>query len=112
MQTVAETPTFTRQADKLFSEDEKRELIDFLAVNPLAGDEIPGTGGVRKVRIAASGRGKRGGARVIYYYLDETMPIYALLVYAKNARDDMTPDEKRLVAALAAALKAAWKDRK
>ena len=112
MQTVAETPTFTRQADKLFSEDEKRELIDFLAVNPLAGDEIPGTGGVRKVRIAASGRGKRGGARVIYYYLDETMPIYALLVYAKNARDDMTPEEKRLVAALAAALKAAWKDRK
>ena len=49
MQTVAETPTFSRQADKLFSEDEKRELIDFLAEHPLAGDEIPGTGGVRKL---------------------------------------------------------------
>ncbi len=112
MQTVAETPIFTRQTEKLFSEDEKNELIDFLAENPLAGDEIPGTGGVRKVRFAASGRGKRGGARVIYYYLDETTPLYALLAYAKNAKDDMTSEEKRTVAALAAALKAAWKERK
>ena len=69
MQTVAETPTFARQADKLFSEDEKRAVIDFLAENPLAGDEVPGTGGVRKLRFGASGRGKRGGARVIYYFL-------------------------------------------
>ena len=106
MQSVAETPIFTRQTAKLFSEDEKAELVDFLAANPLAGDEIPGTGGVRKVRFAASGGGKRGGARVIYYYLDATMPLYALLAYAKNARDDMTPDEKQRVAALAAALKA------
>ena len=112
MQAVAETPIFTRQTGKLFSEDEKRELIDFLAENPLAGDEIPGTGGVRKVRFAASGRGKRGGARVIYYYLDDSMPLYALLAYAKNAKDDMSPEEKRVVASLAATLKAAWKERK
>ena len=112
MQVVAETPIFTRQTEKLFSEGEKRELIDFLAENPLAGDEIPGTGGVRKVRFAASGRGKRGGARVIYYYLDDTMPLYARLAYAKNAKDDMSADEKRTVAALAAALKAAWKEQK
>ena len=112
MQTVAEAPIFSRQTDKLFSEDEKRELIDFLAENPLAGDEIPGTGGVRKVRFAASGRGKRGGARVIYYYLDETMPLYALLAYAKNAKEDMTPDEKRAVSALVTALKATRKEMK
>jgi mRNA-degrading endonuclease RelE of RelBE toxin-antitoxin system len=112
MHTVAETPIFSRQIDKLFSEDEKRELIDYLAENPLAGDEIPGTGGVRKVRFAASGRGKRGGARVIYYYLDETMPIYALLAYAKNAKDDMTPDEKRAVSALVVVLKATRKEMK
>ena len=112
MQTVAETPIFTRQTEKLFSEDEKRELIDFLAENPLAGDEIPGTGGVRKVRFAASGRGKRGGARVIYYYLDETVPLYALLAYAKNAKEDINPDEKRMVATIAATLKTAWKQAK
>ena len=52
MQTVAETPTFTRQADKLFSEDERRELIDYLADNPMAVDQMPGTGGVRKLRFA------------------------------------------------------------
>ncbi|MCT2541256.1 type II toxin-antitoxin system RelE/ParE family toxin [Sedimentimonas flavescens] len=97
---------------KLFTEDEKRELIDFLAENPLAGAEIPGTGGVRKVRFAASGRGKRGGARIIYYYLDDTMPLYALQAYAKNDQGDMTPDEKRAVSALAAALKATRKEKR
>ncbi len=111
MQSVAETPIFTRQTEKLFTEEEKRELINFLAENPLAGDEIPGTGGVRKVRFAASGRGKRGGARIIYYYLDETMPLYALLANAKNDQSDMTPDEKRAVSSLAAALKATRKER-
>ena len=75
MQTVAETPIFSRQANKLFSEDEKRELIDYLAGNPLAGDEIRGTGGVRKVRFRAMGRGKRGGVRVIYFYAGEGVPI-------------------------------------
>ncbi len=110
MQTVAETPIFSRQASKIFDEEQKRELINFLAANPEAGDEIPGTGGVRKVRFASSGRGKRGGARVIYYFLDETMPIYALLVYAKNVKTDMSPDEKRAAAALAAELKKAWRE--
>ena len=111
MQTVAETPTFTRQAEKLFNEDEKQEIITFLAENPTAGDVIPDTGGVRKLRFAVSGRGKRGGARVIYYYLDETIPLYALLAYPKNAKSDMTPNEKRAVSALVDALKAARRTR-
>ena len=111
MQTVAETPIFSRQADKLFNEEERRELIDFLAENPLAGNRIPGTGGVRKLRFAASGRGKRGGVRVIYYFLDNYAPIYALLVYAKAAQTDMTQEEKRAVSALAKALRTAWKER-
>lgn len=112
MRTVVETPTFSRQTDKLFSQDEKRELIDLLAASPLAGDEIPGTGGVRKLRFAASGRGKRGGARVIYYYLDDAMPVYALLAYAKAAKTNLTPKERRSVSAIASALKATWKDRR
>lgn len=101
-----------RQTERLFNEDEKRELIDFLAENPLAGDEIPGTGGVRKVRFASSGRGKRGGTRVIYYYLDDTMPLYALLAYAKNDQDDMTAEQRRTVSNLAAELKAIWKGKR
>ncbi len=111
VQTVAETPIFSRQADRLFNEEQRRELIDFLAENPLAGDRIPGTGGVRKLRFAASGHGKRGGARVIYYFLDNTVPIYALLVYAKAAQTDMTQEEKRAVSTLATALRTAWKER-
>lgn len=105
MQTVAETPTFTRQASNIFTEDEKQELIDFLAANPLAGDVIPGTGGVRKLRFGSAGGGKRGGARVVYYYLGEDSPLYALLAYAKSARTDLTPEERRTVATLAASIK-------
>lgn len=112
MQTVAETPLFTRQSGKLFDESEKAELINFLASNPLSGEVIPGTNGVRKVRFASSGRGKRGGARVIYYFLDDTMPLYALLAYAKNVKDDMSPAEKKTVSDLVETLKAAWKDQK
>ena len=110
MQTVAETPTFSRQADKLFSEDERRELVDYPARNPMAGDEIPGTGGVRKLRSGALGRGKRGGARVICFYGGERTPVYALLAYAKSAKTDLSPAERRAVATLAAAIKAAGKE--
>jgi hypothetical protein len=110
-QTVAETPIFTRQTEKLFSEDEKQGLIDCLAENPLVGGEIPGTGGVGKLRFAVSGRGKRGGARIIYTYLDDTLPLDALLAYAKSDQGDLTPDETRMVSALAAAIKATRKDK-
>ena len=110
MQTVAETSTFCRQADKLFSEDERRKLVDYPARNPMAGDEIPGTGGVRKLRFGALGRGKRGGARVICFYGGERMPVYALLAYAKSAKTDLSPAERRAVATLAAAIKAAGKE--
>lgn len=105
MQTVVELPTFIRQAEAIFSPEERTALIDYLATNPMLGDEIPGAGGVRKLRFAASGRGKRGGARVIYYWYSEEAPIYALLVYAKNVRTDLTAAEKKTVAAIAKAIK-------
>ena len=105
MQTVAETPTFSRQADKLFSEDERRELIDYLAEHPLAGDEIPGTGGVRKMRFGVFGRGKRGGVRVIYFFGGGRMPIYTLLAYSKADKTDLSPGERRAVAKLADSIK-------
>ena len=104
-QTVAETPTFTKQADKIFSNEAKRDVIDFLAANSKAGDIIPGTGGVRKVRVPTSGRGKRGGARVVHFYYDESTPLFALAVYAKSQKADMTTDEKRKVTALVQILK-------
>ncbi|MDR3516553.1 MAG: addiction module toxin RelE [Azospirillaceae bacterium] len=78
--TVVETTAFARRADKLLSVDERDELITFLAENPEAGDEIPGTGGVRKVRFAAKGKGRSGGARVIYHFFDRANPLYAVFI--------------------------------
>src|SRR5690606_35152752 len=105
MQTVVELPTFIRQAEAIFSPEERTALIDYLAAYPLMGDEIPGTGGVRKLRFSAGGKGKRGGTRVIYYWYGDEAPIYALLVYAKSVRTDLSPAEKKTVAAIAKAIK-------
>lgn len=67
---VVETPEFLSAVEKLMSPDERALLVDFLAYNPLSGDLMQGTGGLRKLRWRLEGRGKRGGARVIYFYYD------------------------------------------
>lgn len=107
MQTVVETKPFSRRADALLKADERLDLIAYLAANPMAGDVIPGTGGIRKLRWRAKGKGKSGGVRVIYYTYDESQPIFALLIYGKNEADDLTPDEKRTLSRVAAEIKAA-----
>ena len=104
--TVVETSLFLRQAESIWSEPERGALVDYVARNPEAGDVVPGTGGVRKLRWGRSGIGKRGGSRVIYLFHNVDRPIYLLLAYAKADREDLTPDEKKAVAALAAQLKA------
>ena len=63
--------------------------------NPYAGDLVPGTGGVRKLRAAVAGRGKRGSARVLYYYVDSRLTVYFLLAYAKNETRDLSPAGKQ-----------------
>jgi len=112
MLTVVETSAFARRAEKLLSVDEHEELIFHLALHPESGDEIPGTGGVRKVRFAAKGKGKSGGVRVIYYFFDEENPLYAIFLYGKNEQADLSSEQKRQVAAFAATLKAAAKVRR
>ena len=92
--TVVETPEFLSATRKLLNDDERAQLVDFLAMNPGAGDLIAGTGGVRKVRWALPGRGKRGGARVIYFYHDAGMPLFALTAYAKNERSDVSQQDR------------------
>ena len=67
--TVAETPEYLRRADRLLSSAEQTRVVEYLAANPMTGDLIRGTGGVRKLRWARGGRGKSGGVRVIYYFL-------------------------------------------
>lgn len=109
---VVETTAFARRAEKLLAPDEKNELITFLAESPEAGDEIPGTGGVRKVRFAAKGKGKSGGVRVIYYYFDQGNPLYAVFIYGKGEQANLTPDQTKAVAGFAAGIKAAAKARR
>ena len=92
--TVIETPEFQVVAQKLISSEELTLLIDYLAYNPSAGDIIPGTGGVRKLRWALEGRGKRGGARVIYFFHNTDMPLFVLTAYAKNERTDLTQADR------------------
>jgi hypothetical protein len=103
--TVAETAIFVRQAEKIWGDDEREEFVTFIAANPDIGNVIPDTGGVRKVRWKRAGVGKRGGARVIYFYRGVARPLYLLMVYAKARREDLSPDEKREVRGLAAVLK-------
>jgi mRNA-degrading endonuclease RelE of RelBE toxin-antitoxin system len=105
--TVRETPIFSRRADALLSPNERHALIAFLAENPLSGDVIKDTGGVRKVRFAAKGRGKSGGVRVIYYFLDLDTPLTAIFIYGKGEQVDLTAKQKRAVTDMAAAIKAA-----
>ena len=94
MHSVAETTAFTRRADALLSGEERDALIDLLAWNPLVGVVIPGTGGVRKLRFGAGGRGKRGAFRVVYYVLADELPIVAIMIYGKNEKADPTPAER------------------
>lgn len=90
-----ETPVFTRQVLELLSDEEYAEFQQFLMEHPEAGDVIEGTGGLRKVRWKQGGKGKRGGVRVIYYFVDEADQLRMLLMYRKGLQDDLTPDQRR-----------------
>jgi hypothetical protein len=82
-------------------------IADYLIDRPDAGEVIPGAGGARKLRWAAKGKGKRGGARVIYVYVVLAANIYLLRCYAKDVRTDLTADEKKELRQIAAYLKGA-----
>lgn len=91
MYTIVETPTFVRLAAEIWSEAELMEFRLWLAGNPLAGDVIPGTGGLRKVRWSRPGMGKRGGARVVYFNQLSEGVIALLMVYTKAKFDNLPP---------------------
>lgn len=92
-----ETQIFTEDLIELLSDDEYAEFQKYLASNPLAGDVIQQTGGLRKIRWAAKGKGKRGGVRVIYYYVTVSSQIRLLLIYKKGVQDDLTSEQKKIL---------------
>src|ERR1035438_5210396 len=90
-----ETPVFSRQIADCLDDEEYGRLQSFMAEHPESGKVIQGSGGIRKLRWAGSGRGKRGGLRVIYYWWVAKDRVSMLMVYPKNERDDLTADELR-----------------
>ena len=93
MRTVIETPTFQKQAAKIWTDDERLAFIDWIAANPLAGDVIPNAEGARKVRWSITGSGKRGGVRVIYFNFTEQGTIVLITLYQKSEQTNITKKE-------------------
>ena len=92
-----ETSIFTKLIGEYLTDEQYSDLQQLLVSTPDAGAVIQGTGGIRKVRVARGGRGKRGGLRVIYYWHTPEHQILLLTVYAKNEVTDLTPPEKKVL---------------
>lgn len=98
------SPSFARQATELDAWENVDELKQRLAIDPLAGDVIKGTNGLRKIRIPLPGRGSRGGGRVIYFQVVEPASILLLAMYAKNEMEDLDEDDKKALSRLRQAM--------
>ena len=88
---IIETSIFTRRLKTLLEDEDYRELQNSIILSPASGKIIKGSGGIRKLRWRGSGRGKRGGVRLIYYWYQNEDIILMLLIYPKNERDDLSP---------------------
>lgn len=92
-----ETPIFTKDVRDLLSDEEYRGLQLALVLRPEQGSVIPGSGGLRKLRWGGKGRGKRGGIRLIYYWITAENTIFMLLLYDKSIQVDLTPAQARML---------------
>ena len=98
--TIVETHSFLKESRKLLGESEVDELKNFLAINPQAGDIIPGLRGIRKVRWQANQKGKSGGARIIYFFYNLNIPVFLLDIYAKSEKGDLSSQDKKIMNAM------------
>lgn len=94
---IIETSNFSRRLKTLLSDEQYRELQNSLIVNPEAGKTIKGSGGIRKLRWAGSGGGKRGGVRVIYYWHQGEEIVLLLLIYSKKEKDELLPQQLKIL---------------
>ncbi len=94
MQTIVELPEFLKKSEKLLKESERQSIINYLASHPASGEIMQGTGGIRKLRWSAQGKGKSGGVRVIYYFHNETIPLFLLTIFGKGEKANLTKAER------------------
>ena len=106
MFTFIEHPTFTKQIESLFSDEEYRRLQLDLAAKPESGDVIPCLAGLRKLRWGAKGKGKRGGARIIYLLIPEPGLVFLFYAYTKGDITDMSSEQKKRLAKAVEQIKA------
>jgi Protein of unknown function (DUF1044). len=99
---IIETPVFTKRVLEIFSDDEYKEFQYFITKNPDAGDIIPGSNGLRKLRWSIPGKGKRGGTRLIYYWLKPRDTVLLLFIFKKNERSDITKDQLKTLRSIVA----------
>ena len=104
-----ETPTFTRLITRLVEDDDYAAFQQELADQPEKGGPMSGCGGVRKVRMAARGKGKSGGARITYLYLKNHDVIYLLYVFTKGDADNLSAEGKKAMRELAAQIKTEYR---
>lgn len=106
LHTVVEMKTFEADAKRLFSNDQIDEIVNTLAVNPEKGAIISGTGGFRKWRFAnIKGKGKSGGSRIVHYYADGNLPVFLMMAFAKEERDNLSDAQKNDLRKIAAGIK-------
>lgn len=94
---IIETPVFTRRLKDILNDEEYRELQNYIIANPYSGKIIPHSNGLRKLRWSGSGRGKRGGSRIIYYWFSEKEIIFMLLIYPKSVQDELTNEQLKIL---------------
>ena len=110
--TVVEAPTYLRDAAKVGTTDvERQAAIDQIAIDPIQGDEIQGSGGIRKVRLAGRGKGKSGGYRIMVAYVGNDTPVYLLAVLSKGDRENFEIAEIAHMRAIISSIKQTRKER-
>ena len=100
MLTVVELPEFIKRSSRLLKEDERKNLVNYLASHPAAGVVMKGAGGIRKLRWKKEGTGKSGGVRVIYYFYNEQYPLFLLTVFQKSEKVNLSQAERNELAKL------------
>ncbi len=113
LHTVVETPQFIRDATRAgLSEAEVQKIVDTVSADPCQGDEVQGSGGIRKTRVAGRGKGKSGGYRIMVAFVGDEAPAYLLALLSKGDRGNFSSREIAAMKALTMMIKQSWRERR